>query len=269
VRAALLGQQPLPPNACLLTFDDGLSDHYQHVFPRLRQRGLPGLFFALARRPEDGLALGHALHYLLLHLGADGLRRALWPLLDTTECQRLEQAEADFAAQGHYLAGDPVELFKLALQHAPTRTLQTALSLLLERHVGPEHALADRHYLSPAQVAEMAAGGMSFGGHSRTHPWLNSLAPAGQSREMAASAAWLREVEAGPWAFAYPYGGFDQHSPACLHDAGFAAGFTTHEQRWHASPFLIGRYDGEYDEPADLLRAGLQRETAAGAPADG
>ena len=29
------GGRPLPPNACLLTFDDGFLDHYTTVFPRL------------------------------------------------------------------------------------------------------------------------------------------------------------------------------------------------------------------------------------------
>jgi peptidoglycan/xylan/chitin deacetylase (PgdA/CDA1 family) len=51
VRAHLLEQQPLPENAALLTFDDGVCDHYLNVFPLLRQRGLSGLFFALARQP--------------------------------------------------------------------------------------------------------------------------------------------------------------------------------------------------------------------------
>ena len=49
LRANLLGQRELPRNACLLTFDDGVSDHYLNVFPILRERGLSGLFFVLAR----------------------------------------------------------------------------------------------------------------------------------------------------------------------------------------------------------------------------
>ncbi len=35
----------LPDNAAVLTFDDGLADHYRYVFPELRDRGLWGVFF--------------------------------------------------------------------------------------------------------------------------------------------------------------------------------------------------------------------------------
>ena len=38
--AAVAGRGVLPANAALLTFDDGLVDHYQVVVPILRQRGL-------------------------------------------------------------------------------------------------------------------------------------------------------------------------------------------------------------------------------------
>ena len=49
LRASLAGSEQLNANACLLTFDDGYSDHYHTVFPALRSRGLSGLFFAPAQ----------------------------------------------------------------------------------------------------------------------------------------------------------------------------------------------------------------------------
>ncbi|MDB2603951.1 polysaccharide deacetylase family protein, partial [Planktomarina temperata] len=41
----LSGEGALPSRPCLLTFDDGYSDHYRYVFPALASRGLSGLFF--------------------------------------------------------------------------------------------------------------------------------------------------------------------------------------------------------------------------------
>ena len=40
VIAAVQGKDVLPPNAALLTFDDGYRDHYDHVFPMLAESGL-------------------------------------------------------------------------------------------------------------------------------------------------------------------------------------------------------------------------------------
>jgi hypothetical protein len=43
---ALDGRKRLPNQAILLTFDDGYSDHYLHVFPALARRKIQGVFFA-------------------------------------------------------------------------------------------------------------------------------------------------------------------------------------------------------------------------------
>src|SRR5688500_6804692 len=49
VTEAVQGGRPLPSDACLLTFDDGLADHHLNVVPRLASRGLVGSFFVPAR----------------------------------------------------------------------------------------------------------------------------------------------------------------------------------------------------------------------------
>ena len=45
---AIEGAGRLPPRPALLTFDDGYTDHYEHVFPRLAERRLQGSFFPVA-----------------------------------------------------------------------------------------------------------------------------------------------------------------------------------------------------------------------------
>src|SRR5438132_4657073 len=66
VLAAVRGETVLPPNGCLLTFDDGLSDHYTTVFPRLEERGIPAVFFPAARPiPERTMLEVHMIHFVL------------------------------------------------------------------------------------------------------------------------------------------------------------------------------------------------------------
>src|SRR5271165_318588 len=43
------GQDDLPANPILLTFDDGYSDHFANVFPLLDARGIQGCFFPPAQ----------------------------------------------------------------------------------------------------------------------------------------------------------------------------------------------------------------------------
>jgi peptidoglycan/xylan/chitin deacetylase (PgdA/CDA1 family) len=240
VRAAVIDGQPLPPDATLLTFDDGLRDHYLNVFPMLKTRGLSGLFFLLARPPAAGLVLGHKIHYLLVALGQAGLRAAVWQRLSSEQQQRFEQAEARYRARYSEL-----DVLKAVLQRELSDEIEGLLSELVARHVGDEAALAAEYYLQPAQVREMTAGGMHFGGHSVSHPWFDFISAERQESEIAASAHWLAGIEPGPWSFAYPYGGLSPSAPDLLARHGFAAAFTTQTRLRHDDPYYIGRLDGE------------------------
>jgi peptidoglycan/xylan/chitin deacetylase (PgdA/CDA1 family) len=242
LRAYLLGQGALPPNACLLTFDDGTCDHYINVFPSLRTRGLSGLFFALARQLGSGLALGHKIHFLLARLGVAGLRTAIWERLTSEQRLAYTQAEARYQARGERSA---VELLKSVLQRDLSIPADSILSELFAAHIGDEAQMAGEYYLTNQQIAEMRAHGMHFGGHSRSHPWFDWISAQQQADEIMASAAWLCTLAPGPFAFAYPYGGYNTDSARLLRAYGFAAAFTTRARVEQSDPCFIGRFDGE------------------------
>lgn len=246
VRAAIQDDTPLPASPCLLTFDDGLLDHYIHVFRILRERGISGLFFILARGPADGLVLGHRLHYLLAKLGVATLREAVRAKLKASDLELFDRAEGQYCLKYPPVSTEArINLLKAVLQRDLSAQVNNVLSALMEEHVGPERDLASRHYLDDDQIREMAAGGMHFGGHSHSHPWFDWIDTQQRTEEIRASAEYLRDIEPGPWAFAYPYGGLSDDSPDLLRAQGFAAAFTTNAQVSHGSAYYIGRLDGE------------------------
>lgn len=249
VRACLLGQTTLPANACLLTFDDGVCDHYLNVFPILQRRGLSGLFFALARWPGLGLTLAHKIHFLLARLGLNDLRAAIHRRLNLAEHEAYQQAEQKYRGYAY----SDINVFKSVLQRDLSAQANVWLSDLFAEHIGSETHIAQDCFLKPAYITEMAAGGMHFGGHSQTHPWFDWISDAQQAEEVKASAQWLSAIEPGPWPFAYPYGGFNANSPQHLRATGFAAAFTTIDQTTHVDPWFIGRLDAE-EWPADDTR---------------
>src|SRR5690242_12304714 len=123
VRRALLGKSLLPESACLLTFDDGVCDHYLNAFRILRSRNLSGLFFVMDRSNADGLVLAHKIHFLLAKLGLDEFRAALWDKLDPSQRERFTQAE------NHYRTKYPpttidgqINLLKAVLQRNLSRS---------------------------------------------------------------------------------------------------------------------------------------------------
>lgn len=246
VQAALQGQGTLPASACLLTFDDGVCDHYLHAFRILRSRNLSGLFFILDRSEAEGIVLGHKIHFLLAKLGLDSLRETLWNKLDPSQRARFTQAEEKY--QHKYSSASPegrIDLFKAVLQRDLSLKIDPMLSDLFEQHIGSEKEIARSFYLNNEQIREMAAGGMHFGGHSRSHPWFDWIDAGARRAEIRASADWVRQFEPGPWALAYPYGGLSDDSPNLLKEHGFIAAFTTQTQTHHTNPYFIGRLDGE------------------------
>src|SRR5687768_7888647 len=96
VHMALQEHKPLPSSACLLTFDDGVRDHYLNVFKILQKRNLSGLFFVLDRCENKGFVLAHKIHFLLAKLGRTGLRDAIWDNLNPEQRERFTQAEKKY-----------------------------------------------------------------------------------------------------------------------------------------------------------------------------
>lgn len=252
VRMAIQGDRPLPSAPCLLTFDDGVRDHYVNVFRVLHARGLSGLFFVLDRSNSEGLVLAHKIHFLLATLGISALREAIWGGLDSGQRKAYVQAENSYRVRYPGLSMDSeIDVLKAVLQRNLSPHVDGLLSDLFAQHVGSERETARGYYLTAEQIREMRAGGMHFGGHSRNHPWFDWISPEARGEEIRASAQWLGQFEAGPWAFAYPYGGLADDSPELLQKHGFVAAFTTREHRQHSNPYLIGRFDGE-DFPQDV-----------------
>jgi peptidoglycan/xylan/chitin deacetylase (PgdA/CDA1 family) len=246
VQMALQGEGSLPASPCLLTFDDGVSDHYFNAFRILRDRNLSGLFFILDRSTEDGLVLGHKIHFLLAVLGVDGLREGILAQLSSSERVAFTQAEDLYRFKYSGSSEEErINLLKSVLQRDLSQVVDPLLSDLFAKYVGSEKETAHTFYLNPAQIREMSAEGMHLGGHSRTHPWFDWIDADARKSEIKASANWIQQFEPGPWAFAYPYGGLSEDSPELLQAQGFVAAFTTQTQLRHTNAYFIGRLDGE------------------------
>jgi peptidoglycan/xylan/chitin deacetylase (PgdA/CDA1 family) len=246
VRMALQEDKPLPGSACLLTFDDGVRDHYVNVFRILHGRGLSSLFFIMDGNDRAGLVLAHKIHFLLAKLSVAGLRDAIWEKLNSPQRERFTQAEKKYQLKYPPVSQDgQINLLKAVLQRDLSNEVDGLLSDLFETHVGSEYETARNYYLNSEQIREMVTGGMHFGGHSRNHPWFDWIDADARTSEINASAEWLQQFESGPWAFAYPYGGLAEDAPHLLKERGFVAAFTTRAQHSHSDPYYIGRLDGE------------------------
>lgn len=238
---ALAGDASLPHDAVVLTFDDGLADHHRVVLPALAARGLPAIFFVLARDPRDGLTIGHRLHVLFGVRSADQIRAAVVARLSAADARRYAALETRMAARR---PSDPNDAWKRPLQRELAPVAGPVLAGLVAEWVGPEDEIAAELYLDERARRDLVAAGLDLGGHGRDHLWLDAVEAGVLDRELADSARLLERYAPGPWPFAYPYGGIPSRPATALAAHGFGAAFTT-RPGVRSDRFHIGRYDAD------------------------
>lgn len=200
------------PPGYVLTFDDGLQDHYEHVVPELVRRKLWGLFYIVTdplatRRMLDV----HRIHVLLGSCGGARVLEAMREVVD--EGMLPDGASEEFRTRTYTQQENDAatQLVKRTLNYYISHAARTAvLDALFERLLGDQERYARSFYVDAGQVREMQAAGMVVGSHSCSHPVFSKLAPPEQESELARSFAFLEDVTGGlpVRSFCYPYGGF-------------------------------------------------------------
>lgn len=241
---------PLPDRVAVLTFDDGLADHFQYVLPILNELDLPAAFFPPAAAVlEKRVVDVHKVHFILASVGDP---RDIAERLD--EFVRAHGLGHPDEFHSLYLtpsSRDPAEVIyvKRMLQKGlPTEVRSQLASELFARFVSAdEAAFAEELYLSLEQLRMMTHLGMTIGSHSYSHPWLSTLDEVGQVAEVEASLEFLDMVDVSireRWVMCYPYGDFDALTIDIVRDRGCVFGLADRN----------GMYRREMDPRFDVPR---------------
>ena len=209
----------------LLTFDDGLADHYDHVLPLLAERGLFGIFYVCTGPLAQPRLLDvHRIHLLLGRLGG---KAALARLSAILEESMLSDAHVDDFTQATYSTQDndrATTSFKRILNYLVSyEHRERLLDQLFAQEFG-DQGIAHNFYLNAAQVREMDALGMVMGSHGVNHYVFSKLSIEDQRAEISGSLGSLSSVLGKPvTTFCYPYGGrhsFTKDTMSLLEEAG-------------------------------------------------
>lgn len=237
VITAARGEAELPPNACLLTFDDGFLDHFTTVFPRLVNRGLPASFYPPVAAVENRRVLDtHKIQFVLAAAPDHG--KVVRQILDLVERDRerwgLPTGEALYLqyARPYMYDGPEVGFIKRVLQSKLPEPIRSAvIQHLFDEYVRvDERTLAQELYMDLAQLRCMVRYGMEVGGHGADHLWLGSLSQNEQEQEIARTVSFLARVYGKApldWVISYPFGSYNEVTLALLTRAGCALGFTS------------------------------------------
>lgn len=228
---AIEGSADLPPNAAMLSFDDGYIDHYKHVFPRLKERGLSGAFYPPRRAVTERRLLDVNKIQFILASGADPAKIAASIMVACRDLgSNFVPGTVDSYDYSHPYDPKEVSFVKLMLgRELPDDIRYEVTDRLFATFVTADEAgFADTLYVSESHLSEMVSEGMHVGSHGDAHVWLNKLPLADQIADIERSLDMLERVGA-PAAyrtFCYPYGGYNLDTLVAMNELGFKAAVT-------------------------------------------
>lgn len=211
---------------CLVTFDDGWRDTFTAAWPALRRHGIPAVVFlpvAYIGSEETFWQerLGHVLFEACRQARErNNLAAALAPILASARLADLLDVPAE------RLRERVVDRVRVVKNDA---TIDTARLLgELTGAIGHEAAVhpLDR-FMTWDEVRAMAAGGITFGGHSASHRIMTRLSPPELVREVEVPRDRIvEELKTAVRAFSYPNGDWNPAVEGAVRQAGYRLAFS-------------------------------------------
>jgi len=218
--------RPLPPNAAIITFDDGYDDNYHVAFPILREFGVPATFFVSTGHIDSGAP--YTYDWLVHMFCRTTATRVVVPELGLDVAMSADRAGRAALAE---CALDRMKRLEEVQQAMILRRLESEWSL-------PRMPHADSRPMTWAQLREMHAAGMEIGSHGVHHRMLARLPRAEMALEIATSRQSLeRELGAPAEVLSYPVGGTDAFSAAVINEVRsqqfrIACSYLSGSNRW-------------------------------------
>ncbi|MBX3437913.1 MAG: polysaccharide deacetylase family protein [Planctomycetaceae bacterium] len=226
----------------MLTFDDGYRDNYEIAFPILKQHRTTATFFVTTGfLDEPRLAWWDEIAWMVRTSEMPGMASNEWTG---------ERMEFDAPARSVAIRR-LLEIYKQLDGRETDRFVAFLADATGSGRARSEHA-ADL-WMTWDMVREMRHAGMSFGGHTVTHPVLSRLDADAQSREIRECKRRI-ECELGEPinTFSYPVGGRDTFNAATRN------ALRTHGFRWAFS--YHGGYAPTAGDQFDIPRTAVERD---------
>lgn len=258
IEALIGGKKILPDRPILLTFDDGLIDHYRFVFPLLKQKRISAAFFPPARAIKERKVLNvHKIHHILERVSdysviIEEIQTEINMKKSYFKLDSYDDYYQRHAKQGRFDNKDVVFIKRILQKGLPTIFRDELIESLFNKYVSKDEVdFSYGLYLTTEEIQEMSASGMHIGGHGYNHDWLNVLTDDQLDFEIEQTTNFLSElqVDMTMLTMCYPFGGYDDRVVNKLRKLGYQAGFTVNQGIANIAsynPYLLPRIDTNY-----------------------
>ena len=231
-----LDGQDLPPNSLLLTFDDGYAEHFNYVYPVLKELGVQGSFFVPVKAVvEHELLDVNKIHFILAALSniddiINDIKADILSYKQQFDLKDFDDYFYEYALANRFDTKEVI-FVKRMLQHALPEELRNLLSSkYFEKYVGiNEKAFAKELYMNESQIKQLVRDGMHVGCHGYDHYWWNKLDSDLLEMELIKSKKFLMSMgcDMSQWTACYPYGSSSDSVMTELESQGCKLAFTT------------------------------------------
>ncbi len=221
----ILGDEPLPENSCVLSFDDGLKDHYINAFPLLVRYNISGWFFPITSTLDGVVADVNKLQFILAKLDTKTIVNEFHNFTN----EYAPESKIDFSIDdkvkkdARYRFDDVLTAnLKTTIQIMPNDLRARFLYNMFTKFIGNEKKFSHDLYLSIKEIKEMSKMGQVFGSHTHTHPRLDQLSLPKQEEELAYSSETIKSILGkAPKTLSYPYGRYNKITLELLSRLGY------------------------------------------------
>ena len=207
------------PDGVILTFDDGLIDHYKYVYPILRERGLWAIFYvSIGTLLEKKLLNVHRVHYLLARFGGEAVYKKLNETLNdefyiSGFLEKLKSVPYSMQKMDNF----SIEVKKIVNYGLNPIYKDLVLEKIFQEFGLNEDFIAENFYINKQHIREMSETGFFFGAHGYSHNLLSKFGSEDIEKEVSYSIEYLNNIQPQEIrTFCYPYGGLDSWNDAIL-----------------------------------------------------
>lgn len=221
----------IPNNKCLLTFDDGYKECFEIIYPILKKKGVPAIFF-LVKDLIDNKSL---CHFNKLSLILDEIKNEPAETIAKNVMIKKSLHSGNIFLDISQLEYDRIELIDF---------LGKKLDIRFD-----DYLTENKPYMTEKQIIEMSRNGFSFGAHSTNHGRFTFLNKESQRNEIIESVKCVEKIintKVDFFAFPYSSYGFNPELFEEFEELFFFDTFFGFEQSNHkiVQRFVTDRHEG-------------------------
>ncbi len=231
---AINDDKKIPESSIVLTFDDGLKDHYENVFPILKENDIEGLFFPSGKPILKKMVLDvHKIQFILasvedIKIIILEIKKHLDYFKNEYRTKSFNSYYEKFAIKNRFDSEEVMFVKKLLQKGLPFELRSKIVNELFKKFVtNDEKDFSKKLYLSMNEINEMRKHGMVFGSHSYSHYWMATLNNNELNQEFQDNEGFLKDTSEKILTMCYPYGSYNELVIQKLDKHGFQFALTT------------------------------------------